>query len=531
MITARSMAVACPMEPVAKIAPVLHAAAHQPLPKAKPAPKQKVRLVATPVKASELIAEATQVLSGQCSAPTPRPARGDTPGSASSRSRSETCARSGARPSPALARIDGVVNQMQQELDEVRAFSDHCWEAEQKPEAEPCVQFQEPEATLRHPAHLNPTFVYTTVRHQPLIAPNWHWELQNRKSRANAEHIVKIESEWAQRVKEAEEAAGRSDERARLAEEAHGRLLQAKADLADAAKTCERQLEEELAKMKSQQEAALQEMTAGHRNQEEEQEKLSRRVRYLESELQKQEAEQQGMEDKIENLEKDRARTRAERDALENELGILSTRLEAQLQHGVELKNELAKLHAELDAHRQEQRDFHESEVKWKHRVGELESALGQARDTIAAQQNHMAEMKSSVTTLPSSEVNSSDVGMLEEAQTSMDRLRSELESERASSEDQRRLTAHLKQKMMTLEGELAATRRQFEEQASREIGLKKQIAQKDTVLSKAKHKIQSSESLNKDLDQAVADLQLDLSRTKSREEASQMKMAALKQE
>ncbi|CAJ1462234.1 unnamed protein product, partial [Effrenium voratum] len=25
-----------------------------------------------------------------------------------------------------LARIDGVVNQMQQELDEVRAFSDHC---------------------------------------------------------------------------------------------------------------------------------------------------------------------------------------------------------------------------------------------------------------------------------------------------------------------------------------------------------------------------------------------------------------------
>ena len=32
------------------------------------------------VKASELIAEATQVLSGQCSAPTPRPARGDTPG-------------------------------------------------------------------------------------------------------------------------------------------------------------------------------------------------------------------------------------------------------------------------------------------------------------------------------------------------------------------------------------------------------------------------------------------------------------------
>lgn len=39
---------------------------------------------------------------------------------------------------------------------------------------------------------LSPTLVYT-VRHPPLATPNWQWELQNRKWRANAEHIVKLE--------------------------------------------------------------------------------------------------------------------------------------------------------------------------------------------------------------------------------------------------------------------------------------------------------------------------------------------------
>ena len=69
-----------------------------------------------------------------------------------------------------------------------------------RPPQEPCTSsgFSSPtgiDATLRHPGQsmLNPTLVYTTVRHAPLATPNWQWELQNRKWRANAEHIVKLE--------------------------------------------------------------------------------------------------------------------------------------------------------------------------------------------------------------------------------------------------------------------------------------------------------------------------------------------------
>lgn len=67
-----------------------------------------------------------------------------------------------------------------------------------RPPQEPCTSgFSSPsiDATLRHPGQsaFNPTLVYTTVRHAPLATPNWQWELQNRKWRANAEHIVKLE--------------------------------------------------------------------------------------------------------------------------------------------------------------------------------------------------------------------------------------------------------------------------------------------------------------------------------------------------
>lgn len=97
--------------------------------------------------------------------------------------------------------------------------------------------------------------------------------------------------------------------------------------------------------------------------------------------------------------------------------------------------------------------------------------------------------------------------------------------------QDQRRISAHLKQKLLTLEDELGQYHRQCEEQTGRESGLKKQLTQKDSALAKARQKIQTFESLNKDLDQAVADLQLDLAGTKSREEAHQGRLLALKQE
>eukprot|EP00438_Fugacium_kawagutii_P021111 Skav213901 [mRNA] locus=scaffold1439:75331:87799:- [translate_table: standard] len=142
---------------------------------------------------------------------------------------------------------------------------------------------------------------------------------------------------------------------------------------------------------------------------------------------------------------------------------------------------------------------------------------------------------KSSMTTLPSSEQNNSctdemdETGELHQAmQQAMEGLRNELAAEQT---DQKRLSAHLKQKLLTLEEELGQSHRQNEEQAGRESSLKKQVSQKDAALAKARQKIQTFESLNKDLDQAVADLQLDLAGTKSREEAHHSRMLALKQE
>lgn len=138
------------------------------------------------------------------------------------------------------------------------------------------------------------------------------------------------------------------------------------------------------------------------------------------------------------------------------------------------------------------------------------------------------------MTTLPSSELNNSCTDLDESGEAmhvAVENLRHELAAERASSEDQRRLSVHLKQKLLTLEEELAQSQRSSDDQAGRESALKKQLAQKEAALAKARQKTQTFESLNKDLDQAVADLQLDLAGTKSREETHQSRLLALKQE
>ncbi|CAE7749731.1 unnamed protein product, partial [Symbiodinium pilosum] len=173
------------------------------------------------VKASALIAEAANVLqsrssSGHNSVPTPRP-RGDRSGPGLSERGPPRSKSQGTRQ---LARIEGVVTEIQRELHEVRILSDS-FEVE--------ADLEKTGLQLQAPAQSQPVLRYSTLGTLDTLG----MESLDRKWRANAEHILKIESSWAQRVKDAEEATSMSDERARFAEEAHGRLLREKAEMVD----------------------------------------------------------------------------------------------------------------------------------------------------------------------------------------------------------------------------------------------------------------------------------------------------------
>ncbi|CAE7910835.1 unnamed protein product [Symbiodinium necroappetens] len=248
----------------------------------------------------------------------------------------------------ALARIEGVVTEIQRELNEVKVLSDSFEEpGTQSTLLAPTLahvgvgelmhvaggispvgsrtkvlgsHVSGHGATLLHPLQpagsVSPAYLYPAGT--PRQTHSWHRELEERKWRANAEHILMIESSWAQRAKEAEEAASRSDERARVAEEAHGRLLREKAEMADAAQARARQLADEQEKYTS----------------------LEARETSLQATL-------SALEERAASADKLAAEHRAEQAAVADELDMVSGRFEEQLQHSMELKKELSRSRAE----------------------------------------------------------------------------------------------------------------------------------------------------------------------------------------
>ncbi|CAE7501080.1 invs [Symbiodinium sp. KB8] len=507
----------------------------RPLRQSLPSRQEQLRLVASPVKASALIAEATTVLqsrsSGHNSAPTPRPRDPTGPGIAerwSSRSRSQGPRQPGTRQ---LARIEGVVTEIQRELNEVKVLSDSFEEpGTQSTLLAPTLahvgvgelmhvaggispvgsrtkvlgsHVSGHGATLLHPLQpagsVSPAYLYPAGT--PRQTHSWHRELEERKWRANAEHILMIESSWAQRVKEAEEAASRSDERARVAEEAHGRLLREKAEMADAAQARARQLADEQEKYTS----------------------LEARETSLQATL-------SALEERAASADKLAAEHRAEQAAVADELDMVSGRFEEQLQHSMELKKELSRMRDELDARKTDEQTKHRDiEREWKQRVEELKTGLTTARDTIQAQKIQMAKLKAS----EKSDTNSD----LHEA---IAHWKTQLSQANTKLEDQHRLTAHLQQKLASLEDELAAAHAAHQsimiDQSSQseeavetyadmvEVReqLRGELREREVAILAATRQMEMCESLNNELDQAVADLQTDLTACKQKEEAHQ---------
>ncbi|CAE7223938.1 invs, partial [Symbiodinium sp. CCMP2592] len=511
----------------------------RPLRQSLPSRQEQLRLVATPVKASALIAEATTVLqsrsSGHNSAPTPRPRDPTGPGPAergSSRSKSQGPRQSGTRQ---LARIEGVVTEIQRELNEVKVLSDSFEEpGTQSTLLAPgaCIptvahvgvgelmhvaggispvgsrtKVHPHGATLLHPLHpagsISPAYLPAGT---PRPTHSWYRELEERKWRANAEHILMIESSWAQRVKEAEEAASRSDERARVAEEAHGRLLREKAEMADAAQARARQLAEE-------------------------QEKYT----FLEGRETSLQATLSALEDRAASADKLAAEHQAEQAAVADELDLVTGRFEEQLQHSMELKKELSRMRDELDARKTDEQTKHRDiEREWKQRVEELKTGLTTARDTIQAQKIQMAKLKAS----EKSDTNS-------DLQEAIAHWKTQLSQANSKLEDQHRLTTHLQQKLASLEDELAAAHAAHASQSNSMLmidqssqseeavetyadmvevreQLRGELREREAAILAATRQVEMCESLNNELDQAVADLQTDLTACKQKEEAHQ---------
>ncbi|CAE8710744.1 unnamed protein product [Polarella glacialis] len=186
------------------------------------------------------------------------------------------------KPSGILSRIDGVVFQMEQELSNVRALSGSAAEVESISSELQAASWHEEEEEEKYEARLKDLFSLVGSQgslERPsamtdtmcLIEDSTEGEdglmqelMELRSWRADREtrlqelihHNELLELDYGRRISKAQETALAAEERARLAEDAHGRLLQAKADFeaeaSEAVKAREQQLLAEADKAKAQ---------------------------------------------------------------------------------------------------------------------------------------------------------------------------------------------------------------------------------------------------------------------------------------